>query len=164
MSLLYALGLRAALAAPIADDHLADIVATQRLHGSVESVLLSVADLKVQEELLAGCTKRWEHGQLHQGPGASASLVYKVGPWHRKLIATISELNPERRVVVDHAGKKGFITVWTALAEADGTQVEVRTLLNLPPRPFRRIFVNKVQQGWQACYAEALVKLDHRTR
>jgi hypothetical protein len=153
-----------ASAAPVADDHLADIVARQTVQASPEAVLAAVSDLHLQESLLVDCTRRWEHGAMNSGPGASATLVYKVGVWRRKLAATISEVSPGRRVVVDHAGDKGFITVWTALQGNEGTEVELRTLLNLPPRPFRKIFVNRVQVGWQACYADALVRLDAALR
>lgn len=152
--------LRPASAAPVPDDHLADIVARHTIKASPESVLGAVSDLHIQEGLLVDCTRKWEHGAMNKGPGASATLVYKVGMWRRKLDATISEVSPGRRVVVDHAGDNGFITVWTALETNEGTDVELRTLLNLPARPFRKIFVNRVQVDWQACYADALVRLD----
>ncbi len=152
--------LQPALGAPISDDHLADIVARHTIKASPEAVVTAVSDLRLQETLLVDCTRRWEHGVMNKGPGASATLVYKVGMWRRKLAATISEVSPGRRVLVDHAGDRGFITTWTALETNEGTDVELRTLLNLPVRPFRKIFVNRVQVGWQACYADALVRLD----
>lgn len=158
------LSLPVARAEPIPDDHLADIVANHHVAATPDAVLAMASDLQVQEELLGDCTRRWEHGSLTKGPGASATLVYKVGVWRRKLSATVTEVTPGRRVVVDHAGDKGFITVWTALDTAEGTDVELRTLLNLPVRPFRKVFVNNVQERWQACYADALIRLDARLR
>lgn len=151
-----------ASAAPVADDYNADVVATFTVAASPQAVTDLVSDLAVQESLLGGCTRKWEHGTVSQGVGASAQLVYKVGAWRRKLVATITEVDLGKRVIVDHASRKGFITTWTVTPGEgeDTSQVELRTLLNLAPKPFRRVYVNRVQPAWQACYAEALVKLD----
>ena len=150
-----------ALAAPVPDDHNADVVATFVVGAAPQAVTTVVSDLKAQEALLSGCTTKWEHGSVSVGVGANAQLVYKVGPWRRKLTGTITQVDPGRRVTVDHAGNKGFITTWTVSAADAGAQVELRTLLNLPPKPFRKVYVNRIQAQWQACYAEALVKLDN---
>ncbi|MCK6503941.1 SRPBCC family protein [Myxococcota bacterium] len=161
LALLTALLTPAAHAEPVPDDHNADVVATFTVGGSPSAVTEVVSDLKAQEALLTGCTQKWEHGSVSVGVGANAQLVYKVGPWRRKLTGTITQVDPGRRVTVDHAGNKGFITTWTVSAADAGAQVELRTLLNLPPKPFRKIYVNRIQARWQACYAEALVKLDN---
>jgi carbon monoxide dehydrogenase subunit G len=151
----------AAFAAPIPDDTNADVVATFTVGSSPEAVIQIVSDLKAQEALLSTCTQKWEHGTVSVGVGANARLVYKVGPWRRRLTGTITQVDPGRRVTLDHAGNKGFITTWTVSAADAGAQVELRTLLNLPPKPFRKVYVNRIQARWQACYAEALVKLDN---
>jgi len=157
--LLALLSFSGALAAPIPDDTNADIVATGHVAAEPMAVWEVVSDLTRQEKLLSGCTKNWQHGEKHQGIGASAALIYTVKGWRRKLTATISKAEPGVRVLVDHAGNKGFITTWTLSPDGTGTQVELRTLLNLAPRPFRKIYVNRIQPEWQACYATALGEL-----
>lgn len=161
LALLLALSSSPSRAEPVPDDYNADVVATFHLASTPEAVTTVVSDLRAQEALLAGCTRKWEHGSLSQGVGANASLIYTVGAWRRKLTGTITQVEPGRRVIVDHAGKKGFITTWTVTGTSGGADVELRTLLNLPPKPFRKLYVNKIQGRWQACYAEALVKLEN---
>jgi len=109
--------------------------------------------------VLGDCTRSWVHGGTHVGVGASAQLVYKVALWRRKLVATISE-QTDRRIVVDHAGDKGFFTTWTYEADGDGTRLELRTLLNLPGKPLNRYYVNTVQPRWRDCYAAALIGVE----
>ena len=159
LALALALAAGPAQAAPVPDDHDGDVVASFHLSAAPDAVITAVSDLHRQESLLAGCTRKWEHGSVGVGVGASAQLVYKVGLWRRKLVGTVTEVSPGRRVVVDHAGNKGFVTTWTATQADGGTDLELRTLLNLPPKPWRKLYVNRVQGEWQACYAEALVKL-----
>ena len=148
-----------AFAAPVPDDTNADVVASATVHAPPQAVLDWLSDLRHQETALADCTRDWEHGAKSVGVGASAELVYKAGPFRRKLVGTISQAEL-KRLMVDHAGKKGFITTWTFSPAADGadTTVELRTLLNLPPKPFRKVYMNKVQPVWQTCYAAALLR------
>ncbi|MCB9781283.1 MAG: SRPBCC family protein [Alphaproteobacteria bacterium] len=140
----------------VPDDWNGDIVATITLSAAPDAVTDWVSDLRNQQVVLRGCTDKWEHGTKHVGVGASAVLRYTAGPFKRKLTATISEVKPGRQVVVDHPGNKGFVTTWTATDVQGGTELELHTFLNLPPKPFRKVYVRKVQPVWGVCYDVAL--------
>ncbi len=163
LSLLLAGGFTAN-AAPVPDDHNADIVSEVTVGAPPATVFAWVSDLRNQEAVLGDCTRKWSHAEKNVGIGASAQLVYKVGMFRRKLVGTISKTDPDRRVLVDHAGNKGFITTWTLTPAQDGasTRVELRTLLNLPGKPWRGYYVNKVQPAWEACYEAALLRVDEK--
>ncbi|NOY26736.1 MAG: SRPBCC family protein [Oligoflexia bacterium] len=150
-----------ALAAPIAADTNADVVATYHIAVSPQAITDHVSDLRVQESLLSGCTRNWIQGSLSVGVGASAQLVYRVGLWRRKLTATITEVKDGQRIIVDHAGDKGFYTTWTVTPTDGGADVELRTLMELPPRPFQHYYMQHIQPEWQSCYAQALVRLEN---
>lgn len=155
-----------AKAEKIPDDYNADVVATGTVQAPPQAVMAWISDLRNQEIALADCTRKWVHGDNTVALGASAELVYRMGAWRRKLVATVSEIDDARRLTLDHAGKKGFYTTWTLTPSADGsaTQVEVRTLLNLAPRPFRKWYVNKVQPQWELCYQAAILRVDEAVR
>lgn len=165
LPLLLALSLPAA-AEKIPDDHDADVVATARIQAPASTIMAWISDLRNQEQVLSDCTQKWVHGDNNVGLAANAELVYKVGAWRRKLVATITQVDDDRRLTLDHAGNKGFYTTWTLTPTEDGqaTDVELRTLLNLAPRPFRKVYVNKVQPAWQQCYQNALLRVDEAVR
>jgi hypothetical protein len=82
---------------------------------------------------------------------------------HRKLTATISKVDPPKRVTLDHAGKRGFLTTWTLRpAGEQATDVEVHTWIQPPPWPVRRLYSNRIQPAWEQCQREAIQALAAR--
>ena len=138
----------------------ADIVAVAVLQAAPEELMAMASDLEQLEDLWPeGCTRDWVHGTVHKGPGASAQLVYTMGPMKRRLAVTVSRVEAGRLVELDHAGNRGFTTRFLFTPGELGTSVELHTWMNLPPKPFRKIYVNKVQPPWQACQAGVLEAL-----
>lgn len=110
------------------------------------------------------CVKKWTFGQTTQGLGATAQVVYHPSIMHRKLVATVSKATEDRRVDVDHAGNKGFVTTWTLTPDDRGVDVEIHTWVNAPPKPFQGFYFSRVQPSWKACHEEALKNLRRAAR
>jgi len=138
-----------------------DIVATRTVSASDEAIRAWLSDLHNHEKAWpAGCTKKWVYGEKTQGVGASAALVYSPASLRRKLTATLIQVDPPKRVELDHAGKKGFVTTWTMAPADAGTQVEMHTWIQGPPKPFRRTYANRVHPAWQWCEEGFLENMD----
>ncbi len=136
----------------------ADVEAIKVVPVPAEELYARLLDLQNLQAAL-DCTRKWEFGSRVRDVGASASLVYRIGPFRRKLTMTLSKADENRKVTYDHAGNKGFVTTWTLSQVEDGTKVDVHTYLHLPPWPARRIYLNKIQPEWVACQARAIDRI-----
>lgn len=137
-----------------------DIVATAVLSAEPGRLTAIASDLRQLEALWPeGCTRRWVHGARASGVGASAELVYTMGPMRRRLAVTVSRVEAGELVELDHAGNKGFITRLSLSAGEVGTAAELHTWIQPPPKPFRKMYFNRVQPAWQACQAGLLDNL-----
>lgn len=140
-----------------------DVKASRLLPFSQEVIFNHLLDLRNQEKLWSeDCAKKWVHGAVSVGQGASAQLVYTPGPMNRKLTATLSRAKGSRLIDLDHAGNKGFTMRWRIEPEGDKARVEVITYINPPPKPFEGIYFNKVRPKWQECHDQALETLERR--
>lgn len=159
-SLLSALALLApALAAdPAILNANADVEAVKRVTMSPDELYPRLLDLHNLEAAL-DCTRKWQYGETTRGVGANATLVYKVGPWRRKLAMTLAKAEENKRVTFDHAGDKGFVTTWTLEPDGEGTKVDVHTYLNLPPWPVRKYYLRRIQPDWAACQERAIERM-----
>lgn len=163
--LLSLLALCLALPAVAADLPLpdSDVVADRLMPQSPDRIYAHLLELRNHEALWGeGCSKNWVFGQVTQGPGASAQLVYVPSLMHRKLTATLSKAVPDRSIDIDHAGNKGFVTRWTLTPEGDGTRVSVHTYVEAPPKPFVNTYYKRVQPAWTTCHQQALDALEKR--
>lgn len=159
MPLLPALFLSTALAAdPTLENANADVEALKIVSLPAEKIYERLLDLHNLEAAL-DCTRKWEYGSKTRGVGASASLVYKVGPFRRKLTMTLSKVDENRRVTFDHAGNKGFVTTWTLRETEQGTEVDMHTYLNMPPWPARKLYLRQIQPEWAACQERAIERI-----
>ena len=140
-----------------------DVTATRLLPFDATVVYQHLLDLRNHEKLWSeDCAKKWSHGDVSVGPGASAQLVYTPSLMNRKLTATLARAEPERLIDLDHAGNKGFVTRWSLAEEGDGTRVDVHTYIHAPPKPFTRFYFEKVRPAWQLCHQQALATLERR--
>lgn len=141
-----------------------DVVATGTVGAPMPLVFDALVNLEVHRGLWSeACVKKWEPGSSTEGVGASASLIYVPSAMHRKLTATISKVDPPKRVTLDHAGKRGFLTTWTLRpAGEQATEVEVHTWIQPPPWPVRRLYSNRIQPAWEQCQREAIQALAAR--
>lgn len=153
---LVALG--AALASPPAQESSGDVVASRVVSLPADQIYARLLDLHNIEAAL-DCTRKWQYGVKESDVGASATLVYKIDAFRRKLTMTLSKVDPDKKVTFDHAGNKGFVTTWTLSPEEDGTRVEVHSYLNMPPRPFQKMYARKIQPDWAACQDRAIGRL-----
>lgn len=163
LALLGFLAAPALAAGPGGDDALpdADIVAAAVVSADPARLTALASDLQRLEALWPeDCTRKWVHGAKSSGVGASAELVYTMGPMKRRLAVTVSRVEEGRLVELDHAGKKGFITRLSLKPGEVGTAAELHTWIQPPPKPFRKMYFNKVQPEWQACQAGLLEALD----
>jgi len=162
LSALLALGLSggSALADTESSAQSSDIVAIRSVGATPEALVAVLSDLRRVETLWpTDCTRDWLHGAVSVGPGASAQLTYTMGPMRRRLAATVSRVEAERFVELDHAGKRGFITRWVLTPGELGTSVEAHTWIQPPPWPFKKLYTNRVQPVWQDCQAGFLEAL-----
>ena len=144
-------------------DREGDVVAQATLAASGEALSAVLLDLKQQELLWPeGCTRKWEHSSTSQGVGASARLTYRAGSWRRRLTATLSQAD-ERRIVLDHAGKRGFVITWDMSQAEAGTALEMHTWIMAPPRPFKRAYFERVHPRWTECHQGFLQNLGRVT-
>jgi len=144
-------------------DREGDVEVQATLAASGETLSAALLDLKQQELLWPeGCTRKWEHSSTSQGVGASARLTYRAGSWRRRLTATLSQAD-ERRIVLDHAGKRGFVITWDMKQAEGGTALEMHTWIMAPPRPFKRAYFERVQPKWAACHQGFLENLERVT-
>ena len=142
-----------------------DVIARRRIPSSPEALYAAALDLGAHPTYWpAGCVSDWEPGSVRSGPGASARLVYHAGPWRRRLVATIAKAEAPRRIEVDHPGRKGFVTTWSFTPADTGTDVELRTWILAPPKPFRKAYFSQVRPAWEACHAGALQGLEQAVR
>lgn len=140
-----------------------DVTATRLLPYAPAVVYQHLLDLRNHEKLWGeDCTKKWVHGDVSVGAGASAQLVYTPSLMHRKLTATMARAEPDRLIDLDHAGNKGFVMRWRLEAEGAGTRVDVHTYIQAPPKPFQRLYFDKVRPAWQLCHQQALATLERR--
>jgi len=154
---LVALG--AALASdPAAQEASGDVVASKVVTLPADQIYARLLDLHNLEASL-DCTRKWQYGDKTSDVGASATLVYRIDSFRRKLTMTLSKADPDKKVSFDHAGNKGFVTVWTLSPEEAGTRVEVHSYLNLPPRPFQKIYTRRIQPDWAACQERAIERI-----
>ena len=137
-----------------------DLVATAVVHAPPAAVYAALLDLDRQRQLWPeDCAKSWQMGDPHRGEGATASLIWVPSVMHRRLPARISKVEPDRRITVDHEGRKGFTLTWTLSAVEGGTAVELHTWILPPPRPFLRLWSKRVRPAWQACHVAAVQRL-----
>lgn len=146
----------------------ADLIARAELPLPADQLTAKLSDLAVQKAVWTGnCSRDWTVGSPATGVGATTHMTYAVDSWRRELdgrisrvVAPILEASHPGRVDLDHAGKKGFQTVWTLTPLGpDRTRVEVHTYLSTPPWPVRRAYYNGVQPKWSACHASAIQAL-----
>lgn len=142
----------------------ADVVATKVVQVAPQAFYDQLLNLRNLEGALSACTRKWEFGDKTEGVGAGATLVYKMKSFRRRLTMTLSKVDEGRRVTFDHPGNKGFVTVWTLTPAGDGqdaqaTEIDVHTYLQLPPWPLKRYYLNKIQPEWRACQEQAISKL-----
>ncbi len=143
----------------------ADVVASGLVAAPPEAVYAWLLDLRHQAELWPDyCARNWEFGLVTEGVGASAVVTYTAGGWRRRLAATLSKAEPNRRITVDHPGDKGFVTTWTMEPVEGGTRLEVHTWIQPPPRPFRKLYFSHVRPEWQGCHAQTIGRLDAELR
>jgi hypothetical protein len=125
-----------------------------------EVVTEAFSDFTTLERLFdVQCLKRWTHGSPSAGLGARSRVVYTPGLMNRRLDVVVAELEPGRKVLLDHLGNRGFFTKITAVAEEGGTRVVVSTPINAPPWPFRKLYHLDVKPEWSDCYLKALKRL-----
>lgn len=107
------------------------------------------------------CVKDWEHtGAL--GP---ARVTYQIKSFQRRLTAKLKIVEPDRRIELDHEGKKGFVTRFLFTeAPNQGTRVQLTTYLNGPPWPLRKYYFEEVRPSWIVCYENALSALEDQVR
>lgn len=152
-----------ALATAAAED--GDVIARRRIPAAADTLFAAALDLGAHPTYWPeGCISDWEPGSVRSGLGASARLVYHAGPWRRRLVATIAKAEAPRRIEVDHPGRKGFVTTWTFTPADTGTDVELRTWILAPPKPFRKAYFAKVRPAWEVCHAGALQGLEQAVR
>lgn len=156
-----ALALSAALAASPYAERTPAVAATASMEAPPEAVFPLLEDLEVFQQVLP-CASDWSFGTVRQGLGASVQLTYDIGSMHRRLNAAISQVKAPRVVDYDHAGNKGFVTRWEVEPEGAGSAVRVTTYINPPPWPFRKLFFERIEPQWVACYEAALAGLAER--
>ena len=163
-TLLLSLALAAASSPNVSTDQDADVVASKVIAAPPEALYARLLDLKQIKAISEdACVSRWVFGPITSGVGASASMRYHAGAMHRRLTMTLTKVDENRRITLDHAGKKGFITTWDFAAQDAGTNVEFHTWLSIPPWPFRKYYFKKVQPAWVACQQAALQNLAQTT-
>ncbi len=137
----------------------ADVVAVRMVSSGPEALLPLVSDLKRIETLWPeGCTRKWVHGDTSQGVGATAELVYTMGLMRRKLDVSLSRVE-EGMVELDHGGDRGFYTRFNISPGELGTTVEMHTYLHPPPKPFLKLYFNRIQPKWRGCQEGLLENL-----
>ena len=141
-----------------------DVTATRLIPLPAEALYNHLLDLRNHERIWSDeCTKKWVHGDVSVGQGASAQLLYVPSVMRRKLTATLSRADEGRLIDIDHAGNKGFVMRWRLTPEGDGaTRVDVHTYIQAPPKPFQRLYFDKVRPAWQLCHQQALATLERR--
>ncbi|MEZ4319278.1 MAG: SRPBCC family protein [Myxococcota bacterium] len=107
------------------------------------------------------CVVDWEHTEP-QGP---ARVTYQIKSFKRRLTARLTVPEPNRRIELDHEGKKGFVTrfLFTEVPN-QGTRVQLTTFLNAPPWPLRKYYFEAVRPDWVVCYEQALTALEDQVR
>jgi hypothetical protein len=139
----------------------ADVRVQQEVSVAPELVTAAFSDFDRLEALYTPeCLKRWAHGVPAAGVGARSRVSYAPGLMNRRLTAVVVELEPGRKVLLDHEGPGGFFTKITVEAAGEGSLVTVHTPLNPPPWPFRKLFHLEVKPVWTQCYLDALRVLD----
>jgi len=141
-----------------------DVTATRLIPLPAEALYNHLLDLRNHERIWPDdCAKKWVHGDVSVGPGASAQLVYVPSLMRRKLTTTLARADDGRLIDIDHAGNKGFVTRWRLTPEGEGaTRIDVHTYIQAPPKPFERLYFDKVRPAWQLCHQQALATLERR--
>lgn len=161
---MWTLLLSLALASPIPDDQNADVVASKVIAAPVEVLYAQILDLnKLKDISDEACVGRWVLGPTTTGVGATASMRYHAAGMHRRLQMTLTKAEENKRITLDHAGDRGFITTWTFTPQDTATNVEMHSWLSIPPRPFRKYYFRKVQPAWVVCQEKALQNLADAT-
>lgn len=154
-----------AFAAESPDWRDSDIVVTAHVDATPAQLFVYMQDLQHHRDLWGEpCATDWVFGEVTVGLGASAQVQYNAAGMRRELVATLARVTDNRRVDIEHAGKKGFVTTWRFVEEEGGSEVELHTWLNPPPWPFRKYYANKVQPAWQVCHQQALDNLRKKAR
>lgn len=139
----------------------ADVAAEAVVKATPEQVTATLADLPRASALFSDdCLARWSFGVPSQGQGAMARVSYTPHWMNRRLTLTVSALEPGKRVDWDHAGDKGFLTRFTVTPSGEGAKVSVLTPLVGPPWPFAKLYQVHIKTTWEACYIDALRRLD----
>lgn len=125
----------------------------------------TVSDLTALQQVFpAHCVQDWVMGPQTKGVGATTRMTYRMGPLRRRLDAKVTRAK-DGYVDLDHAGNKGFVTRWTATPNAQGgSHVVLETHINLPPWPFKRVYLNKIRPIWRECWTVSLQNLDQVTK
>lgn len=138
-------------------DREGDVVASARVAESPAAIVEHLADLPRAAGLFGeGCLVRWQVGTPESGVGARARVTYTPHLMNRRLTLEVTGVEPGAEVEWDHEGPRGFVTVWTVAPVPGGSEVTVRTLLDPPGWPLRRLFFEDIHPAWTACYARAL--------
>lgn len=88
--------------------------------------------------------------------GARFGITYTMGWWKRSLEATVTRANVEQGVEWDHHGNRGFVTRWTFKSDESTGQLAVKTWIQSPPWPFKRMYFKRIKPKWELCYRQAL--------
>ena len=137
-----------------------DVVATGILQHKTDEAFATISDLANYALLIPGdCAVDWVHDVQTAGLGGSAVVEYRAGPMRRRLEAKITRVQPNKRLDITHPGKRGFVTTWRFTDVAGVTEVELRTWLTAPPKPFRRAFITRVHPAWTSCHQRTVDNL-----
>jgi len=105
-----------------------------------------------------GCSSEWEFGNTTTDVGANALVTYQAGVWRRKLTVVLVG-HDEQRVKLDHPGNRGFVMTYSLSPTAAGTQVEMHTWINPPPKPFTGFYFKRTYPKWLVCHEGVLENL-----
>lgn len=138
----------------------ADVVATRTLPVSAEAAFAVVSDpAKLMALFPADCAV-WKVPLTGEVPDATGIVTYKAALMVRKLDVMVKQADPAARLVLDHAGPKGFSTVFTFAPEGGGTLVTLKTPLLAPPKPLVGYYFKQVKPDWEGCHARTLEALE----
>ncbi len=136
-----------------------DIRVERDLPGSPEALQGFIMDLnKLKGITPVTCVGKWEMAPRSEGEGASATVRYDLAALHRTLLMTVTNVEPGRRVDLDHAGNRGFITRWSFAPSPTGagTHITWLTPINPPPWPFKAYYFETVKPEWERCASATL--------
>lgn len=138
-----------------------DVVVKHTMAAEPERIYAVISDLqKLAEVVPEPCIEDWAFGVESTGERATARGTFHFKAMRRRLTLGYSDLKPDRGVIIEGEGKKGFSTR-IAITQTDaGVEVELGSYLYPPPWPFRKYYFEVVHPTWSQCWTDTLMALE----